>query len=86
MHSLVATLIVLRLLAINFPNLYQLKFTPSEVIVTSIPWEYEQAVELAVKFVKKLICQHPLLPEHLELGSNWVAAIDLMLKQVVFYS
>ena len=82
-HSLMATLIMLQLLCVNFPNQYQLEFMPSKVVVTSVPSEYKEAMERAVNFVNKLICRYPFLPKRLELGSDWVVAIDAMFEQVL---
>ena len=79
LYQLVATLIVLRLLSLNFPLLFQLDFS-LKAVISSVPLEYKRSVESAVEFVKKLNGRYPSVSARLELGYSWLEAVDKLLQ------
>ena len=78
-YQLVSTLLVLRLLCLCLPLLFQLDFSP-KVAVLSAPSEYKIGVESAAKFVNQLSHRYPSLLARLELGYTWLEAVDNLLR------
>ena len=78
-YQLVTTLIVLRLLSLNFPHKFQLDFSP-EAAILSLPSEHKTSVENAVELVNKLNGRYPSLSGRLELGYSWLDAVDKLLQ------
>ena len=77
-YQLVTTLILLRLLSLNFPHKFQLDFPPKVAILSSST-DYKTSVESAVKFVNKLDGHYPSLSGYLELGYSWLNSVNKLL-------
>ena len=78
--TLVATLLVLRLLVINFPSQYEIKFTGRLTLLNSPP-QYKAAVTKAIDACRKVLNQQPSAISSLELGYSVEDAIDSIIEK-----
>ena len=78
--TLIATLLVLRLLVINFPSQYEIKFT-GRLTVLSSPSQYKAAVTRAVEGCRNILNQQPTAISSLELGYSVEDAIDSIIEK-----
>ena len=78
--KLLATVLVLKALALNFPSQFPLVFTPKIGIAGKVDIQFENGVKKAVDFVSNAERVNPGLPSRLELGYNWDAACNRLLE------
>ena len=78
--KLLATVLVLKTLALNFPSQFPVVFMPKVTITGKVDTQFENGVKKAVAFVTNTEKVHPGLPSLLELGYNWNATCERFLK------
>ncbi|KAL5457332.1 hypothetical protein EMCRGX_G034580 [Ephydatia muelleri] len=78
--KLLATVLVLKALALNFPSQFPLVFTPKIGIAGKVDIQFENGVKKAVDYVTNTERVNPGLSSRLELGYNWDATCNCFLK------
>eukprot|EP00731_Ephydatia_muelleri_P031972 Em0023g479a len=78
--KLLATVLVLKALALNFPSQFPLVFTPKIGIAGKVDIQFENGVKKAVDYVTNTERVNPGLSSRLELGYNWDATCNRFLK------
>lgn len=82
---LIATGFVLRMLNLNFPEVYMMEFSPRFVMIPSSDVSEPQKVKLtqSINLCEKLNQQNPAVVSRLELGYTFADAIDKIISACV---
>ena len=78
--TLIGTLLVLRLLTVNFPTQYDIKFT-GQILLIDSPQNYKSCIAKAIDACQKMINHSPAVIFSLELGYSTVDAVDNLLAK-----
>ena len=74
--DLLATLLVLKLLAYSRPEKFPLAFSPKICIMGTVESSVKKGVVVAVEFATQLDQMYPSLYARLELGYNWDSTLE----------
>ena len=79
LYKLLATILILKLLACRFPEQFPLRFTPKIAIAGKVDRQYEARVRKAIEFAVRADRLQPSLYARLELGYSWEATAEELL-------
>jgi len=74
--DLLATLLILKLLAYSQPQNYPIEFSPKICIMGTVGSSFKNGVVKAVEYAIKIDQMYPSLYARLELGYNWDSTLE----------